>query len=544
VDALGLTFDYLATTENEAASVVLMAALEHRDRAVGDRALHALLRRKSSEALDQLVSRWHTMCDRWKQIAAERPGVLTDALRNAFHSADEQLIRNAADAAIVVCDYDLAAMFAQAASDQHLLRRRLAGEAVLRICEMLYDELHGGSRCRTRHDPQCVRGFVVGSLESPVARFAEHNSREMLEAFLLVAPRECATLRHLLQDTHEPAHQPLCDQLLRSTRPGVMRLLLSIIDDPHAPLSALRIIGRRHDVGFFRQLCKKLVDDRSPRVDTNLARIDQLPWLDEEGLPLLESVSEAEQPGAALLVARAKIPEKDRRRVLRHLLKTGSPQGRQAAARLLIEILGEEGDLLLLELIEDPCPLVQAEAARHLRARDIPDATTTLIEMLDSPHPEVQAAARESLEEYSFARFLTVYDSLSTEARRTTGSLVKRVNPNLVQELLAELMAVGRARRLRAMDIATLLKRVPDVVEGLIELSRDESHTVRLEAARRLGECTGTDARSTLRELLADPSSAVQQMAEQALQEMARREPLETTVGETDEMLRETEALP
>lgn len=529
MDSLGLTFDYLATTENEAATTVLMAALNHSERAVGDAALHCLLRRKSPDALDQLVARWHTMSDRWKQIAAERPGVLTTALRTAFQSSNEQLIRNAAEAAVVVFDYDLVATFAQAAADPHPLRKRLAAEAVLRLAEQLYDELHGGAKNRVRRDPQCVRDFFVGSLESPVAHFNDHQSRELLEAFLLAAPRESATLRHLLQDSHEPAHQPLCDQLLRSTRPGVIRLLLSMVDDPHAPLSALRILGRRRDVGFFRQLCKKLVDDQAACVETNLSRIDALDWIDDT-LGILASLAETEQRGAVLLVQKAKITEAQKRRVLRHLLANGAPAGREAAASALVDILGDEADLLLLELLEDRCPLVQAVAARHLRACDIPDAVSTLIDLLDSPHEVVREAARQSLEEFSFARFLSTYDSLSKEARRSTGALVKRVSPNIVKELVAEMTGNGRARRLRAVEIATLLELVPLVASGLIELAHDESHTVRVEAARLLGQCSGSEARRVLRELLRDSSTAVQHMAEQSLLEMSRRDPRGTSV--------------
>jgi hypothetical protein len=530
VDALGLTFDYLATTDNEAATAVLMSSLEHRERTVAEGTVQALLRRKSQPGLDDLVRRWHLLGDRLKALAVDRPGVLTASLKAAFHSSDEQLIRNAVDAAILTADYDLATLFAQSAADSLPLRRRLAAEGVLRLAEMLYDELHSATPGRVRHDPECIREFVVGSLEAPVTRFSDHHSREVLEAFLLLAPRECATLRHLLQDQQEPAHQPLCDQLLRSTRPGIIRLLLSMVDDPHSPLIALRIIGRRRDVGFFRQLCKKLSEDRSPHVESTLARIDAWDWLEDDELSILKTLSEAEQPGAVVLAMRAKIPLAERLRVLEQLLAEGQPLGRQAAARALFDTYGKECDWLVQDLIQDSCPLVQAEAVKRLRECDLPDALATLLELLDSPHQEVQTAARHSLEEYSLSRYLQTIDSVSELERVTSGMLVKRVNPDLQFELSQELAVPVCARRLKALQAVAALGMAPQVVTALCALARDEHHTIRLEATQLLGQCDSTEARYTLRQLLSDPLSAVQRAAELSLEAIAERDPQGSTL--------------
>jgi HEAT repeat protein len=524
-NSLELTFDYLATTENEAATRVLMGALDHADAAIAHGALRALLRRKSPEALRELVARWHRIGEGWKEIVAERPGLLTAALKQAFHSSEEQLIRNAVAAAVETADYDFVAIFAAAVGESHVLRRSLSAQAMLSLADALYEELHGHARVRVRRDMQLVRQFVAGSLESPVARFPQHRATAVLEAFLLVATRENATLRHMLQDLRDPSHEAVTQQLTHSTRPGVMRLLLSMLDDARAPLAVLRIVGRRSDAPFFRLLCKKLSEDHSPPLVPNLGRIDSLGWL-AESLSLLETLDDDEQVGAATLVWRGRIDNRQKRRILQHLLRTGQPRGRQAAARALLELLGPEGHSLTMSLLHDDCPLVQAEAVRHLRARDIPNAMSLLIGLLDSPHEEVRAAASGSLEEFTFARYLSAFDTLSPEARKSTGSIVKRANPNVAEELLNELLSSGRARRLRAMQIAEALDLVPEMEFGLIELCRDEDHVVRTEAARMLGLCWSQEARRTLRDLLSDPRQTVQFAAEQSLEDMAE-DPLE-----------------
>ena len=72
-------------------------------------------------------------------------------------------------------------------------------------------------------------------------------------------------------------------------------------------------------------------------------------------------------------------------------------------------------------------------------------------------------AARESLAEFSFDRFVSAFDMLDDEVRRTTGSLVRKINPDAVVTLAEELRTPSRGRRLRALAIADAM----DVIEQL-----------------------------------------------------------------------------
>ncbi len=521
MDPLSLTYERLATSENEAATSVLVAVLEHRQRSVADRAAQAILQRQAPAALEQLIRRWHVHGDRWKSFVVQRPGVLTASFRAAFTSDDETLWHNTAAAVVAVADYELCSTLVHACCDASPLKRRLASTALLQLAELLYEELHretcaAVARRLPRHDPQCVREFFVGSLEPIVATYPQHQSRELLEAYLLLAPRECATLRHLLQDSREPAHEPLCDQLLHSTRPGIIRLLLSFLEDPHAPLAVLRVLSRRSDVGFVRHLAARLVEPHSPQVERNLARIDRFAWVDDE-LAMLTALGAAEQPGIARLVMHSKLPLAEKQRVLTQLLDCGAPIGRQAGAQALFLAYDGECDWLVEELIHDPCPLVQAEAARHLRACDLPDSVQTLIELLESPHQVVQNAARESLAEFRFSHYLAGFDRLSESARQSTGELMLRVDLQAKEELAEELLAPGKTRRMRALQIVALLDLAAPLEAMLVEVSRDEHSTIRQEAARLLGNCSGNMARQALRELMNDSSASVQLEAERAL---------------------------
>jgi HEAT repeat protein len=517
MDALDRTFDFLGQTENEAATALLLKGLEHRDRRIADGALLGLLKRKAPSAMTEIVARWHQFSDRWKQLVAERPGVLTAALKTAFGSTDEQLLRSAADAIVAVADFELTPALAAAVSDPLPLRRKLAAQATLRLAEMLHDELHSGNK-RLPHDPQCVRRFVVGSLETAVGKFREHGSREVVEAFLLLVSRENAAFRHLLQDDHEAAHQAVCEQLLRSTRVGVMRLLLSLLDDAHAPLNGLKLIGQRRDVGFFRLLCRKLADDLTTAADSNLRRIDQSSWDGDEAAALVMSLSDAEQVGAVVLVQRCRMALADRLEVLEAILAEGSPAGRQAAAKAMFELYRDDCQWLVEELIEDACPAVQAEAVRHLRASGVPDAVNTLLALLENAHEEIRQAASDSLEEFRLSRFLVNLPHLTDTARAQAARIVRRVNPNLVSELQMELGAAAKGRRERALEAIAVLELAPEVEDALCEVANDADPAIRATAAELLGQCSTFGARDALRSLLSDKVGAVRSAAERSLQ--------------------------
>jgi HEAT repeat protein len=143
-----------------------------------------------------------------------------------------------------------------------------------------------------------------------------------------------------------------------------------------------------------------------------------------------------------------------------------------------------------------------------------------LIESLDSPHPAVRKAARKGLSEFSFERFLGTFDLLEDDARRTTGDLVKKVDPQVVPQLRQELHSKVRTRRLRGLTVARCLDVAREVENSILELLADDDHMVRAEAAAALGRCRTLEAHSALREALGDRSPMVQEAAQKALDEL------------------------
>jgi HEAT repeat protein len=155
----------------------------------------------------------------------------------------------------------------------------------------------------------------------------------------------------------------------------------------------------------------------------------------------------------------------------------------------------------------------------QLRRRGIPGAMSRLLALVESPHAVVRRAVRESLAEFSFPRFLAGFDLLDEEVRRSTGLLVKRIDPETVPLLRLELKSKMRTRRLRGLAVAETIDLVEPIEREIIALLADEDHLVRAGAAAALARTGSEASRLALGGALHDSSPRVCETAEQSLRE-------------------------
>ncbi|HZN33617.1 MAG TPA: HEAT repeat domain-containing protein [Pirellulaceae bacterium] len=513
---LTTTFELLGEAENDAATGVLLAALDASQREIRDQALTALLKRHSGTAELNILGRWNDLSLRWKTQVAERVGWLSGAIRKAVLARDARLYECGCSAAVFTRDYDLIPVFVQAAVDRANPYAVRAAAATLELAELLSEELAAPRDYRIRRDPQLQRQHVLAGLERAAAQFDEHGRRELLEAYVLLASREDAVLKRILQSPTDRSFLPLVEVLTNTSRPGAQRLLLSYLDDPHAPLPAIHIIGRRSDVSFLRQLARKISAEPTPVIQANLKRIESLPWI-TGNLGVLDALSETEQPGAVHLAGSSSAPRHHALEAIAHVLRQGHVPGRRAAAKVLGEFRGPEASELALRSLTDSDPLVRAACAAQLRQRNVPGAINRLLQLLDSPHQAEREAAQAGLSEFRFERFAANFDNLSPEARRSAGPIVRRVDPQAIDQIRAELEAPTRGRRKRALEMSVALSAVLELQPLVAALLKDEDQYLRIEAIRALAPIDTPAVRQLLRDALLDPQPLVQQAAEAAL---------------------------
>ena len=513
---LATTFELLSRTENEAAVPVLVAALDHASPAIQEGALVALLNRRPATGGREILDRMSQLKPEWKAIVQRHEGRLTGALRDAILGSDAQRCAAACGVAVSFREYDLIPTLLGSLAGAGRPAADLAAKTVLEIVDALYDDLAAARTPGQRRDPQQTRRYAVSSLEEWVQRFSQHKRREVVEAFLLLVGRDNATLKQILQSPHHPACLVMLDTLAKSPQRGVIRLLLSFLEDLRAPAAVLSVLARRSDAKFVHYLLRKVGREPSAVVAGNLKRIESLAWL-AGAARLLDQLDDADQHAAVRLLMASGVPRQRALATVEHLLSCGKPGGRREAARALAEFHGSEANALAMRALRDPDPQVQANVVPQLRGRGMPGTLAVLLDLAESPYDAVRRAAREALAEFSFKRYLATFDMLDDEVRQSTGLLVKRIDPHTVPLLRNELRSPLRTRRLRGLAVARAIEAVGALESVVIQLLEDEDHMVRVEAAAALGLADSLASRVALERALADPCEAVREAAQRSL---------------------------
>ncbi|HEY2883402.1 MAG TPA: HEAT repeat domain-containing protein, partial [Pirellulales bacterium] len=428
-------------------------------------------------------------------------------------------------------DYDMLPTFIQAAEDVTSANRTAAAQHVLKMAEMLYDDL-ASQRSSAGRDPQLMRRHVLHSLEQSLARFPQHKRSEIIEAFLLLAPRDYPALRKILADPINPVYRPVVDVLTHSQAGGVIRLMLSFLDDPEAPPAAINLLGRRVDLKFVEHFLRKIGSQPSAVAAQNLRRIDGVAWI-QNNPQMVDQLDDAAQHGAVQLALSCGVSRDAVFKLIELLLHFGKPAGRRAAAAALAGFHGLEANLLAQEALTDADPQVLVHIIPQLRPRGIAGTLPMLLRMLENPAEVVRIAVRRSLEEFSFDRYLAAFEMLDDSVRQTTGPVVRKVDPTAPQRLLEELRARSRTRRLRGVAIAAAMQLVTRLEGAIIERLADEDHLVRAEAAKALGQARSPKARQALQAALDDRSVIVQEAAEQSLTRFAPDDVVDESLAKT-----------
>jgi HEAT repeat protein len=200
----------------------------------------------------------------------------------------------------------------------------------------------------------------------------------------------------------------------------------------------------------------------------------------------------------------------------------GKPAGRREAARALAGFNGADANALALGAMSDPDPQVQANVLAHIRQRAIPGILPRLLKFMNSPHLVVRRAAQQSLAEFSFPRFVASFDMLDEDTQRTTGNLVKKIDMETLPLLREELRSTARSRRIRGMQIASVLDYVDRVGDLLLLLLHDEDPDVRRQAGQTIGDCKSSSNRQALAAAQCDNDPEVQEAVRQVLMEQLK----------------------
>jgi len=138
----------------------------------------------------------------------------------------------------------------------------------------------------------------------------------------------------------------------------------------------------------------------------------------------------------------------------------------------------------------------------------------------------VRKAARESLAEFSFRRYVAAFEMLDDEVRRSSGMLVKKIDPQTVPPAQGGDALAGAHPTFAAVTIARLIDVVEPLEETIIALLADEDHMVRMAAAAAFGPLRAARPATRRSErALSDSSQSVRRTAQQGVLERVQTMP-------------------
>lgn len=513
------TFRLLAQTQNRAAEDLLLVALDGPDPDLRDEAIRALLARRTPEANAAIFQRLPQMDPRARAVVSERSDRLAKLAGEALVQPDPQTVETACRMIVEYRLYEAADALVAALGEGTNPFAPAIARAILDLTEAFYADL--SDPAVKRKGLENVRLRLTTCLEDGTRKFFKHQQPEVVEAFLVLAKQQNAVLRNLLSRREEATFAPLFDTLTHSERGGVLRLLLSFLDDPQMPLAVVEAICQRSDRRFVEYLFRFIGDGPSKNVAESLRRFEKIVWA-KPGHPLLAELDEPCQRGAVELLLLSGMKRPALQQAIHHILQNGNAGGRRAAARALASFDDAESNVLCIKALNDPDPEVRAEVLRQIRSRNVPNAMLLLIRMVDSPEPAIKEALRDAMPEFTLQQFLANFDSLEEELRETAARLVTKVDPEAVSLLRQELRHRSPVRRRRAVLAAEAMGVVAEIESQVVELLTDTDHMVRVAAAQALAGCQSVPSWDALRDAMFDRSVIVQEAAEQSLERICQ----------------------
>jgi HEAT repeat protein len=519
-DNLRDTFRFLVRTPNLASLELLVAGLDSPYAATREGAVQSLLERANLEGHREVFLRLPKLDKVCQAIVRDRTDRLLGAVSAALQEPNPDILAAACDAILCYHLYEAGGSLAKSLCLPDCPNSELLAETVLRLAELLYSELAIPTQKRRRKNTDVLRKNLTSQLEDAARKFSKHRRREVIEAFLLICKPQNVTFRALLQPS-DSAFEVVTKVLSESPRGGVMRLVLSALEDPLMPITLRKIMATRTDAKFVENLVLATGEKPAKAVTDNLAKLDAVAWV-APGAGTITSLSPLAQACAVPFIMATGVDRSTILAVLEEVLLIGSVEGRRAAAEALSQIEGREADDLLVRSLNDEDPMVQSHLVRQLRPRNIPGAFSLLIGMLETPHEEIRAALRDAMPEFRLDQFLENLLSIDENQLLSVGQIVRQLAIDPAPQLAAEMRRLSPVRRRKAVMAAEAMGLVGEVETTVISLLSDPDHMVRIETAKALAGCNSQPSWGALRDAMFDRSVAVKEAAEQSLERIAK----------------------
>ncbi len=517
-----ITLQLLSKSKNKAAGRLLEDALASSDETVRQSAGREMVSSRGVKGLTDLIQRYDPSDEGTLQLFADNRDKMVPALRSVILGNEEQASRNAFRIMLSNEYFEMIPTLLTIFSERG---DRLSGdsplsEVILHLIEKYIQALE--NRRQRKYMFGVIMPDIVKALSQALIDHHRTDPPLILNVFLMLFPyfpEEQRDIAKVLRNPSLPAYLSIYKILLSENPPQAFRFVYHCLDNLDPPQLALSVFAKRHDIAFLERMFKAIGEHLSQELIDNLKRIQRFEWLDQLRV-ILAQLDEIAQRGFVLVVNHSQLSPEERTGLLFDIFRYTKSGGRLAVLETLASEPGERIDHLVWQACDDPSPDVQAEALKLLRQRDLPKASLKILQYAASPHDVVRNVVQHLLPEFRFGRFIDMFDQLGEEQRQAMFKMVKRIDPNLVEEITYQFENGDMATKAKTLLCIEYGELVPTFEESLCTMLMKESNaTLRGRAAKLLAAGHRELSRSTLVQAFhRDASPDVRAIAKESLE--------------------------
>lgn len=534
-DPRSIAFDILARHKSDEAADVLVQALECDDEAARKMAAATVVQRPGQQNILDIIRKVDSLTDdacnefnqspeRFRVALKQATSKSDDDTRNAaitfirrtgnfeqfttlleeFGSTDESYCKSVQTAAV-----ELASQMAERLrlNDDSILPG-LDGATLLRHRSTILDELD----VRTKQFDDLPKPDVV------------------LRLILIIGGPDDDAVRNVFTRRGELCRDVAAKLLTEDPHPALFNLLSDFLAHHAPPPAVLEVLRTRDDFEFVVYLLKQLPKQPSGYVAFNLARLNDLSWL-QDSMALVERLPTSVHDRLVGAINHLPVDEKTRTKVKAWVVRQSSGAGREAASDVLKVLPAEEASQILHEALDNSDPEVEAWATHHLRAQKLPDTFEELLKRLDKDQTIVRDAARDELFSFDLSYLMKIVGDLSPAQSLLCGHTLLKINPNAPDELAREIDHPFRRRRIRAIEAAEALGYVDKVRSCLLDKLEDPEVSVRCAVIEAFGRNPSPDAIRIIRRMTDDSHRHIRSAAEGVISRLSDQ--LKSAAAET-----------
>lgn len=504
---------------------MLVQALGCDDEAARKMAAATVVQRPGQQNILDIIRRAETLSDDACNEFSQSPERFRVALEQAVLRSNDET-RNAAITFIRrTGNFEQFAMLLDQSGSADEARCQHADAAVIELASQMAERLRSNDESilpgldgatLLRH-----RATILDELDARTERFDDLPKPEViLRLILIIGGPDDDAVRNVFTKRGEPCRDVAAKLLTEDQHPALLNLLSDFLAYHAPPLAVIDVLRIRADFEFVLHLLKQLPKQPSGYLAFNLARLNDLSWL-QDSMALVEQLPASVHDRLVGAVNHLPVDEKTRTKVKAWVVRQSSGAGREAASDVLNLLPAEEASQILHEALEDSDPEVEAWATHHLRAQKLPDTFEELLKRLDKDLTIVRDAARDELFSFDLNYLMKIVGDLSPGQSLLCGHTLLKINPNAPDELAREIDHPFRRRRIRAIEAAEALGYVDKVRSCLLDKLEDPEVSVRCAVIETFGRNPSPDAIRIIRRMTNDPHRHVQNAAEDVISKLS-----------------------